>query len=440
MVEPSPALEEKSTFTVLVTGANSGLGFSICCRLIDEFLFTRPQSQTLHLLFSTRDAKKSQDARSRLDTHLKNTLRAANGKTLGISRLLEARVKLVGVSVDLLKLTTVKTLAESLLQSGRRIDAVVWNAGISGWAGLNWPKATWNILTDLIHATTYPTYLITDVGLATKSQLPSQESKAGLSNTPEPKLGQVFTANVFGHYMLTHWLRPLMHTDTRIVWISSISALSHTFSLDDTQGLRSKTTYEGSKRLTDLLVLTSELPATEPYVQNFLPVPRDKAASRPKMYVTHPGVVGTSITDLHWFVALFMIGTFYLARWLGSPWHPADPYKGAVSAAFAVLASRSQLPEQEERVGKGKWGSAVTVYGDERVARTEVEGWGFCGKPGVVPQGSVTGKIGRYRESRESTREAEEEFEVVGRAVWKELEGMRVEWERRLGPLRQDAV
>lgn len=393
----------------------------------------------MHLLFSTRDANKASDTLERLSAHLRKTLRDANGKTLGISRLLEARVKLLGVSLDLLKLTTVKALAEELLASGQRIDAVVWNAGIAGWAGQNWPKSVWMTMTDLIHATTFPTYMITDVGLATRPQLPAKDTNGDNDRAPEPKLGQVFTANVFGHYMLTHWLRPLMHADTRIVWVSSISALSHTFSLDDIQGLSSEATYEGSKRLTDLLVLTSELPSTKPYMENFLPPSQDSAHSRPKMYVTHPGVIGTSIAGLHWFVGLFMFAAFYMARWLGSPWHLADPYKGAVSAAFAILASRPQLPEQEERDGKGKWGSAVTVYGDERVARTEVEGWGFCGKPGVVPQGSVTGKTGRYRGFRETTKEAREEFEETGRQAWKELEEMRTEWEARLGPLSHKA-
>ncbi|KAK4502544.1 hypothetical protein PRZ48_005969 [Zasmidium cellare] len=423
--------EEKVTFTVLVTGANSGLGFAICCRLIDEFLFTRPQSQTLHLLFSTRDARKSEDTLRRLGKHLQKTLREANGRTMGISLLLEARVKLEGVLVDLLELRSVKALAEQLLRRGQRLDAVVWNAGIAGWKGLDWPKAIWHILTDLIHASTYPTYPIPIEGLVTKAQTEARD---------EPKLGQVFTANVFGHYLLTHWLSPLMDSETRVVWISSISALPETFSADDVQGLSAHMAYEGSKRLTDLLVLTSELPSTQPYVQNFLPATNHQPqaqASRPKMYVTHPGVVGTSIAGLPWLLELLMFAAFYIARWLGSPWHLVSAYKGAVSAVFAVIAHPSQLPELEQREGKGKWGSATGVYGDERVARTEVEGWGFCGRVGVVPTGSVT--AGRYRGRKETTREVREGFEVEGRRVWGELEGLRGEWEGRLGAIKQEA-
>ncbi|KAF2163335.1 hypothetical protein M409DRAFT_68601 [Zasmidium cellare ATCC 36951] len=414
---------DKVTFTVLVTGANSGLGFAISCRLIDEFLFTRPQSQTLHLLFSTRDARKSEDTQRRLRKHLQKTLQEANGRTMGISLLLEARVKLEGVLVDLLQLTSVKALAEQLLRRNQKIDAVVWNAGIAGWKGLNWPKAIWHILTDLIHASTYPTYPIPLEGLVTKAQTGSSD---------EPQLGQVFTANVFGHYLLTHWLSPLMGSETRIVWISSISALPETFSPEDLQGLKAQMAYEGSKRLTDLLVLTSELPSTQAYTSTFLPE-QEGQRQRPKMYVTHPGVVGTSIAGLPRLLELLMFAAFYIARWLGSPWHLVSAYKGAVSAVFAVIAHASQLPELEEREGKGKWGSATGVYGDERVARTEVEGWAFCGRVGVVPTGSVTGPVGRYRGRRETTGEGREGFEEEGRRVWRELEALRGEWEGRLG-------
>lgn len=332
-------------------------------------------------------------------------------------------MKFEGVLVDLLKLSTVKALAEQLLRRGQHIDAIVWNAGIAGWTGLNWPKAIWTVSTDLVHSTTYPLYMNCDVGLLTKSQ----------TGKSEPKLGQVFTANVFGHYLLTHWISPLMNGESRIVCLSSVSAVPDTFSPEDIQGLKSSSAYESSKRLTDLLVLTSDLPSAKPYVQSFLPASTSTTESRPKMVVVHPGVVGTSIAGLHWFIELFMFASFYVARWLGSPWHPVTPYKGAVSAAFAVLST--QLPNSEAQEGKGKWGSSAGVSGDERVARTLVEGWGYCGRVGVVPTGSVT--TGRYRGSKPLTAEIREGFEAQGRQAWKEMEEMRKEWEAILGPVDQ---
>lgn len=411
----------------LLTTRNSGLGFALCCRLIDEFLYTRPQSQTLHILFSTRDTKKSEDTLRRLQAHLQKSLREANGTTLGISLLLEARVKLEGVLVDLLKLSTVKSLAEQLLRRGQRIDVIVWNAGIAGWTGLNWPKAIWTCSTDLVHATTYPLYMNCDVGLLTKPQTGSE--------TPEPKLGQVFTANVFGHYLLTHWIRPLLTGDSRIICISSVSAVPDAYSPRDIQGLQSSSAYESSKRLTDLLALTSELPSSEPFVKSFLPETTTNS-SRPKMFVVHPGVVGTSIAGLHWFIELFMFASLYIARWLGSPWHPVTPYKGAVSVVFAALSS--QLPDSEAQDGKGKWGSAASISGDERVGRTLVEGWGYSGMIGGAPAGSVT--TGQWRHRKPLVAESREEFECLGRDAWKELEEMRKEWESILGPIDQSVT
>lgn len=358
---------------------------------------------------------------------MRKTLRRADGATRGIGVLLEARIRIEGVLVDLLKLASVRLLARRLLRRGQRLDAVVWNAGITGWRGLNWPRAVWDVCTDLVHGTTYPRYPIVQVGLRAKAQF---QGDGGGQGKREPELGQVFTANVFGHYLLTHWLAPLLHAESRVVWISSISALADAFRDDDVQALRSPAPYEASKRLTDLLVLTSELPSTQPSVQRFLPGP---SASRPRMLLTHPGVVGTSIAGLHWLLELCMFAAMYLSRWLGSPWHPVEPYKGAVSAVFAVLGS---LPERRE--GKGKWGAATTVFGDERVARTEVEGWGFCGEVGVVPAGSVTRKKGQCRGPRETTREAREEFEESGRVVWREMERMREEWEGLLGAIEDE--
>lgn len=367
----------------------------------------------------------------RLNAHIQKTLREANGKTMGISLLLEKRVKVEGVLVDLAQLVTVKALAQQLLQRGQKLDAVVWNAGIGGWTSTNWPRAIWMLLTDILQASTWPTYQNSEIGTLAKQK----GLAASKDETPAPALGQVFAANVFGHYMLTHWLSPLFTSTSRIVWIGSITALPHFFSLSDIQCLRAHDAYESSKRLTDLLVLTSDLPSTKPYTQNFLSTP---ASPPPKMYVTHPGILATSIASVFWLLEPFMIAFFYLARWLGSPWHTVTAYKAAVSPCFCVLAPAAQLEDLEARDGKGKWGSAINAAGDERVARTETEGWGWSGKVGETPSGSVMGKLGRWRNMKVTGKEERENFEADGLEVWKQMEALRVEWEARLGSVGQE--
>lgn len=414
----------------------SGLGFGICCRIIDEFLHTRPQSESLHLLFSTRDTKKSEDTLKRLNAHFQRTLKAADARMPGASLLLEPRVKLEGVLVDLTKLLTVKALAQQLLKRRQRIDGVVWNAGLAGWARLNYFKAIPDILTSPVQATTYPEFMVCDVG----ALAPRQLGGYGKVHTfEEPRLGQVFTANVFGHYMLTHWLSPLMTPESRVVWIGSISSLSETFKPEDLQGFTANMAYEGSKRLMELLVLTSELPSTSKYMDTFLPgsPPSTTPPPRPKMYLAHPGVVQSSISGLNAFLSIFITIVLYLVQLAGSPWHPNTPYKGAISAVYALLSPPSQLPALEEAEGKAKWGSASSPFGDERVARTEVEGWGYTGVVGAKPPaGAVQAKRPRYQGP--VTKEGREEFEVLGQNVWAQMETLRKDWEVRLGSIELD--
>ena len=425
---------------VLADSLSSGLGFAICCRLIDEFLQIRPQSESLHLLFSTRDTKKSEDTLKRLNVHFQKTLKAANARVPGSSLLLEPRVKLEGVLVDLTKLLTVKALAQQLLKRQQRIDGVVWNAGIAGWARLDWFQAIWDVCTGPVQATTYPEFMVCDVG----ALAPRQIAGYGKVHTfEEPRLGQVFTANVLGHYMLTHWLSPLLRPESRIVWIGSISSTNENFSLDDMQGFGANKAYEASKRLTDLLVLSSELPSTKRYMDDFLPTPSPRSStaartlSKPKMYVAHPGVIATNISGLNAFISVFMLMALYIVRLIGSPWHPIDPYKGAISAVYALLSPASQLPALEQNEGKGKWGSSTSVFGEERVARTEVEGWGYTGVVGAqVPHGAVRAKWPDYKGP--VTKDGREYFEVLGQKVWGKMEELRREWEGRLGRIEVD--
>lgn len=402
---------------------------------------TRPQSQTLHLIYSTRDARKSEDTLRRLNAHFQNTIKDASRKTPGISLLLEPRVKLEGVLVDLTRLSTIKSLAKQLLLRKQHLDAIVWNAGLAGWRGINYPLATWNLLTSMIQATTYPRFMICDVGLLADRQLAGYNK---LHTFEEPRLGQVFCANVFGHYMLTHWLSPLMDGESRIVSVSSISALPETFSVDDIQGLRSEAAYESSKRLTDYLFITSDLPSTQAQVNAFLPGPPERSseklsthANRPQLIITHPGVVATSITGLNVFLSFWMVLAMYVSRWVGSPWHAVTPYKGALAAVYAVLSPPSQLPELEKQEGKGKWGTATDVFGNERVARMEIEGWGFGGEMGSVPSGSLATRRPGYLKV---TKEMREDFEDTGRKVWIEMEDLRIQWEKRLGRMDVDAA
>ncbi|KAI4721030.1 NAD(P)-binding protein [Aureobasidium sp. EXF-10727] len=404
----------------------NGLGFSTCCRLIDEFLHLRPQTQTLHLVITTRSSSKNKDTQTRLAAHLQKTLQKADKSTPGISQVLAPRIRISGERVDLCDLRSVKELGQRLVDRGDRIDVLICNAGIGGWKGLNWPSAIWSMLTDWKHSCTYPTYKLGFVG----SVAPQG------SEDKDQQLGEVFTANVFGHYLLAHALAPLMKgSDSkepgRIIWISSIEAYAHAFNPQDLQALTSDAAYESSKRLTDLLVLTSELPSTAQSTSAFLQE-NDDEQKKPKMYLAHPGVCATSIADLPLILWYAMLLAQYVARWLGSPWHPVSSYLGAVSSVWLSLTPFSSLSNQETNEGKAKWASSTDVFGNERVVRTEVGGWGWGGKVGEKADGKMRLSANRWRGQEDVTKESREEFEVLGQQVWRQMEELRESWDKRL--------
>lgn len=384
---------------------------------------------------------------------------------MGISLLLEPRIQLEGELVDLTSLATVKALARRLQEKGQHIDVLILNAGIGGWSGIAWFTAIWSILTDWAQAVTYPTYKLGYTGSVAKTQLAGirkgkTTQQQEQEQTQEPPLGEVFTANVFGHYLLSHLVAPLMTGGTsttttdngRIIWISSIEAYAHSLSLSDLQGLHTDASYESSKRLTDLLVLTSELPSTKSYVSAYLSTSPNistpssplssqqqqqqqsssSSPSPPKLFLVHPGVCATSIAGLNPLLHALMLAAFYIARWLGSPWHPISPYLGACSAVWLALTPLPALADLEASGGKAKWGSSTDVGGSERVIRTEVAGWGWGGRVGERADGAMRILGGRYRGLETVTGEAREEFEETGRVVWREMEGLRREWEDRL--------
>ena len=332
--------------------------------------------------------------------------------------------------------------------------------------GINWPLAIWSVVTALVDAVTWPAFKIGGVGEATAPQkLPTRLTKsAKWDSQTEPLLGQIFTSNVFGHYILSHLLVSLLQASPdqgRIVFLSSIEPTPSHFSIDDLQGLKSDKSYESSKRLTDILVLTSSLPSTKSFVQHFLSpssstslqsdgcVKEEGVESRtpslgitladneyrpssrltPKLYVCHPGICATSIIPLSFILQCAMTIAFYMARLLGSPWHTLTAYKGACAPVWLTLTDLVELEDMEQKDGKGKWGSCCGIAGHERVMRTVVEGWGLGGRMG---EGELAKRRGTRQGTLEVTREDREDFEQLGRNCWRQMEALRVEWDGRM--------
>jgi 3-keto steroid reductase len=386
------------------------------------------------LVFTTRSAKKGLDTLKTLQKQLSQH----TPSSLSVHFLPEI--------VDLTNLLSVRALAQRLLKSDiPKLDAVILNAGIIGLTGLDWPLAIWTVATDPVHTLCWPQFKVPAIGLATEPQFPPTAEVA------EPPLGEVFCANVFGHYLLSHWLMPLLqacspNSPGKVIWIGSIEATARHFNRDDIQGLRSPTAYEHSKRLTELMALTArDQPSTSRDVQNFLTptlhvpgAPKRLNGAPPGIHIVHPGTCATAIVPLPWLLLQLFILAAYFARFLGSPWCTVTPYAGSHSATWLTLASVDEIDAKEADGGRGaaKWGSGVSRSGRTRVEKTDVEGWGLCGS-GIAFADSwwaqdMFGSWGRIRGSTDATSEDIERFVEDGAWVWREMERLRVEWEARI--------
>lgn len=236
--------------------------------------------------------------------------------------------------------------------------------------------------------------------------------------------------------------------------------------MDDFQGMETSTSYESSKRLTDVLALTANAPSSKPYTDKYFtpeasasdnlassaiieeeltprkaslrastrragsstltgsltprmrsPFPASSSSAAktpPSMYTSHPGMCVTEIVSIPTILVYAWIAMFYVARWCGSPWHNTWSYSGATCTTYLALAPKEQLDDFAGGDSADiKWGSATNWRGEERVKRTEVE-WLYDDKGQSEPE------------------EKKEDFLALGGQVWKRMEELRGEWEQRL--------
>ncbi|CAG9943872.1 unnamed protein product [Clonostachys rosea f. rosea IK726] len=464
--DAAPAHEQ---LFVLITGANSGIGLGIGERLIDEFLATRSLTSHLILVPTTRSVSKSTQTIQHLRAHANKAARIS--KAL-VSRAggpekynwedTASRVHILSPQLDLCDIKGIYAFAERLcdeplsnpaglqgqdaeLQNVRipRLDSVICNAAYGSWVGVNYPMAIWVIMTEgLINSVTWPTFKIPKPTALLNGR--------PIYNYPaKPKLGEVFCACVFGHYLLSRKLLPLLTRPKtseslapgRIIWSSSIEAHRDVFNPDDIQGLLREHPYESAKRLTDYISLSYNLPAVEDFKESFLSLDEDENPDekiQPEMYLTHPGIVANDFFPVPWYLMWAYRLAIVVSRWLGSPWHTIDSYTGARSAAWLALQGQEELDDAEaDRV---KWGSASGGRLQALIKKTEVEGWGWTGRvegpdadaaeEGIV--GVLRRSVGRRRDAADPTAESLAEFEEVGADVWEQLEELREEWEEIL--------
>lgn len=299
-------------------------------------------------------------------------------------------VRIEFVPLDLGSFASVLNCSAQVTARHGHLTHLILNAGGAAFTGLDWIKATWMIMTSFKAAVTYPRY---------KMQRSGDISQDGV--------GWVWSINVGGSWMLTQQLLPLLRAGPyeergRVIWTGSVEAFRRYFSLEDMQCLRTdkeSKAYESTKYQCDLaaVALREEL--------------AQEGEKEPAVYLTHPGVVATSIMAdfLNVVTATAMLWCFYLARMLGSTHHCVEPYKGAISASFACLAPKerlaasammpdgraTQLPERLQDAAQKseasasetlvRYGSACDIWGREYVHFGRIDAW--------QPESDEVGKV-----------------------------------------------
>ncbi|XBW36341.1 hypothetical protein QEN19_001921 [Hanseniaspora menglaensis] len=304
----------------VITGTNSNLGLNIAYRLLEKI----PFSEDITIVVTSRTLPRVRECIELINKHHSQLERVG---VLNFDYVL----------VDFTDMVSILDAYYTLSKKFNRIDYFFVNAAQGVYDGIDWIGATKEIMTSPVEAVTHPHYKIQKMGV---------KSSDGL--------GLVFQANVFGPYYLLHKLKPLLvKGNCKIVWVSSIMSSPEYLDLNDLELLESDASYEGSKRLVDLLHFATYKSLEKEGIEQ---------------YLTHPGIFTSNsfFKFLNVFTYFGMLSIFYFARFLGSPWHNISGYKAA-NAVVNCATSDSKLLDSEI-----KYGSATTRAGNEYIISDKV--------------------------------------------------------------------
>ncbi|KAH8929292.1 NAD(P)-binding protein [Atractiella rhizophila] len=376
---------EPSKPIILITGANSGLGYGIARRLLQQLSTPSPSdlqgssspfacSRGATIILACRNSIKAHKVRTALlksigkkekddkdvewkQERKKRILQGDN--SVEGKRKLDAkewkRAWLDGVSVEFvaLDLSSVRSVlhcAKEVKQRYPYVSHLMLNAGGGPFIGLKWGYAIKRIATNIIDAVTYPDYMLESEG---------DKSKDGL--------GWTWACNVFGHYLLARELTPHLlrspFEHPRIVFTGSIDGLEKYYDPKDWQALTGGNSYQSTKFQVGLLALgfNNLLPQLEQEYEstsegrefpielenegNLPSIEFGRRGTRIKSFLVHPGIIaGNMFYDIVGFwLDICMRIAFYLARLCGSPHHSVNPLKAAQSFVIVALSSLFSL-------------------------------------------------------------------------------------------------
>ncbi|KIJ58907.1 hypothetical protein HYDPIDRAFT_119036 [Hydnomerulius pinastri MD-312] len=385
--------------TIIVTGANSGIGFAICHRILiqlcsasvppDALLTSDTPKKSsrasrspfapcggLILILACRNIDSANEARTRLLSLLAAQVDLARNKNaekqLEHAERFQKNVKIETYTLDLSSISSTLAFARWVVQTHDYVSHLICNAAVAPFAGLNHLGAIKQFTFQPSKATVTPDYLYERTG---------EKSVDGL--------GLVWQTNFFGHYVLYRMLPDLFskYADksgvrSRVIWLSTLAASGEGYDADDFQLVKHTHPYEASKYEIEIIAAHLNSIVLSPRADD----DDAKFKSRCWHLVVQPGVVATTLDKVNskGFLAAMRASTLFTARCFGSKNHPSSPYKAAVSASHAVL---TELPQETSARPEGPpsgvafetWGpckinSRAPMFRKESVSSSEFRG------------------------------------------------------------------
>ncbi|EAU80573.1 3-keto sterol reductase [Coprinopsis cinerea okayama7 len=380
---------------IIVTGANGGVGYGICQRLLVQLSEESPPDSLpqafsdipqqdgeplpkasfypgLTLIMACRSVKRAEKAKDELlawfDQHVKQRRRQTGytGRAEEVQRNLVVDV----VPLDLASVKTVFEFAKTVKERYPYVSHIAANAGLASFKSIDWIGAMKQLFTDPMGAMTSPNYYTQHAG---------ELSVDGL--------GWVWQCNLFGHYTLFRELESHLAASPlggRMIWCSSLEANPTHYDSSDWQLRSTDHSYSSVKYQIDLVATTldrialssSSSTSSSSTSQPSSITPSGKLPVR--HFISHPAVSHTNVSaalvgPITNFLKLLV---FYIVRFLGSPHHPIQPYKAAIATTHLALVPLVYLAYLSQPTAPPvRYGAETDRWGNERVGISPVRSW-----------------------------------------------------------------